>query len=232
MARIMVADDDRAIREALSRAFRLAGHDVIAVADGDEVIATYRQEQVDLYVLDIMMPHLDGVSTCRLLRQNGITSPIMVLTALDTVTDKVAGLDAGADDYLSKPFELDELMARIRALLRRPVPAGAAPSVPSSGDILTVADLSLDRRSREVTRGDRFIELSRTEFQLLELLMRHPGEVLEPHRIYEEIWGYDFGPNSKNLAVYISYLRRKIELDDEPRLIHNRRGMGYVLREP
>ncbi len=227
-ARILVADDDRAIRESLDRLLGLEGHRVTAVADGAAAVEAVHDGVVDLIVLDLMMPTIDGLTVCRLLRSEGSRVPILMLTARTETSDRVAGLDAGADDYLPKPFDPDELLARVRALLRRSRPDGAAPSASPS---LQVGDLRLDPAARRVWRGDREIELSKTEFDLLELLMFNAGIVLDRTRIYEEIWGYDFGPDSKNLAVYISYLRRKVDGDADVKLIHTVRGVGYTIRE-
>lgn len=225
--RILIADDDRAIREALERLLGMEGHDVAAVPDGAAVLDAVGASEVDLLVLDLMMPSVDGLTVCRLLRAEGNRVPILMLTARTETSDRVAGLDAGADDYLPKPFDPEELLARVRALLRR--------SRPDVGDqrtpVLEVADLRLDPAARRVWRAGAEIELSRTEFDLLELLMFNTGIVLDRTRIYEEIWGYDFGPDSKNLAVYISYLRRKVDGDAEVKLIHTVRGVGYTLRE-
>jgi two-component system response regulator MprA len=223
-----VADDDRAIRESLDRLLGLEGHRVTAVADGAAALEAVHDGVVDLVVLDLMMPTIDGLTVCRLLRSEGSRVPILMLTARTETSDRVAGLDAGADDYLPKPFDPDELLARVRALLRRSRPdGGTSPATPS----LQVGDLRLDPAARRVWRGEREIELSKTEFDLLELLMFNAGIVLDRTRIYEEIWGYDFGPDSKNLAVYISYLRRKVDGDAEVKLIHTVRGVGYTIRE-
>ncbi len=227
-ARILVADDDRAIRESLDRLLGLEGHRVTAVADGAAAVEAVHDGVIDLIVLDLMMPTIDGLTVCRLLRSEGSRVPILMLTARTETSDRVAGLDAGADDYLPKPFDPDELLARVRALLRRSRPDGAEPSASPS---LQVGDLRLDPAARRVWRGDREIELSKTEFDLLELLMFNAGIVLDRTRIYEEIWGYDFGPDSKNLAVYISYLRRKVDGDAAVKLIHTVRGVGYTIRE-
>jgi two-component system response regulator MprA len=227
-ARILVADDDRAIRESLDRLLGLEGHRVTAVADGAAALEVVHEGLVDLLVLDLMMPTIDGLTVCRILRSEGDRIPILMLTARTETSDRVAGLDAGADDYLPKPFDPDELLARVRALLRRSRPDG---ETKSSSPVLQVADLKLDPAARRVWRGDREIELSKTEFDLLELLMFNAGIVLDRTRIYEEIWGYDFGPDSKNLAVYISYLRRKVDGDSDVKLIHTVRGVGYSIRE-
>ncbi len=223
--RILVVDDDRSVRESLRRSLSFNGYTVDLAADGAQALERVAAVQPDAIVLDVMMPQLGGLDTARALRAAGNDVPILVLTARDAVADRVAGLDAGADDYLTKPFALEELLARLRALLRRsaPGPAGAGP--------LTFADLSLDPASREVARADRGIRLTRTEFALLELLLRNPRRVLTRERILEEVWGYDFPTTASSLEVYIGYLRRKTEAGGEPRLIHTVRGVGYVLRE-
>jgi two-component system response regulator MprA len=226
-ARVLVADDDRAIRESLARALTLEGYAVLTAPDGGAALEVVSNDDPDVLVLDVMMPGIDGLTVTRVLRAQGNEVPVMMLTARTETSDRVAGLDAGADDYLPKPFELDELLARVRALLRRT----------RSGDVsqghdeaLAVADLRLDPATRTVTRGDREISLSKTEFDLLELLMRNAGVVLTHTTIYDRIWGYDFGPSSNNLAVYISYLRRKVDADEPVKLIHTVRGVGYAVR--
>jgi two-component system response regulator MprA len=224
---VLVADDDRAIREALTRALELEGYAVIAVPDGAGALDAVRTGRPDVLVLDVMMPGVDGVTVCRVLRAERDRTPILMLTARTETSDRVAGLDAGADDYLPKPFELDELLARLRALLRRAQPE---PDGDGAGETLQLADLRVDVGARRVWRGSREIELSKTEFDLLELLVRNAGIVLDHSTIYDRIWGYDFGPESKNLAVYISYLRRKVETEAEPKLIHTVRGVGYSAR--
>jgi two-component system response regulator MprA len=224
--RILIADDDRAIREALSRALTLEGYDVVQAPDGAAALTLIESSHPDVAVLDIMMPNVDGLTVCRVLRAEKNRIPVLMLTARTETADRVAGLDAGADDYLPKPFDLDELLARLRALLRRARPddevTGAEP--------VQIADLRLDPTSRRVWRGQREVELSKTEFDLLELLVRNQGIVLEHSTIYDRIWGYDFGPDSKNLAVYISYLRRKLEGPGDSKLIHTVRGVGYTVR--
>lgn len=224
---VLIADDDRAIRESLERALQLEGYDTRTAADGVQTLAAVHAEPVDLLVLDVMMPQVDGLGVCRVLRAEGDRTPILMLTARVETSDRVAGLDAGADDYLPKPFELDELLARMRALLRRAVPADAdgVPEPP-----IQVGDLRIDTGARRVWRGGREVELSKTEFDLLELLARNAGIVLDHSTIYDRIWGYDFGPESKNLAVYISYLRRKLEPKGSTPLIQTVRGVGYTLR--
>jgi two-component system response regulator MprA len=233
--RILVAEDDRAIRESLIRALELEGYDVTGVADG--AAALIHAAQADLLLLDVMMPGVDGLTVCTALRRQGSDVPILIVTARTETHDRVAGLDAGADDYVLKPFELVELLARMRALLRRSAvsragsPAGGVATMQEL-QVLQVADLRMDLAARRVWRGDAEVELSRTEFDLLELLMRNDGVVLPHSTIYERIWNYDFGPDSKNLTVYISYLRRKIDADHAIKLIHTVRGVGYTVRVP
>lgn len=225
--RLLLADDDRAIRESLERALELEGYFVTSVADGVEALSAIRRETPDLIILDVMMPGVDGLGVCRVVRADGVRVPILMLTARVELDARVAGLDAGADDYLAKPFELEELLARLRALLRR------APSEPAgSGSQILVAGLRIDTDGRRVFFGREQLELSKTEFDLLELLGRNVGIVLTHATIYDRIWGYDFGPESKNLAVYISYLRRKFELAGAPDLIRTVRGVGYSLTGP
>jgi two-component system, OmpR family, response regulator MprA len=225
-ARVLVADDDRAIRSSLARALSLEGYDVVDATDGAEALAAINARQPDIAILDVMMPNLDGLTVCRVLRAERNRLPVLMLTARTATRDRVAGLDAGADDYLAKPFELEELLARLRALLRR---TGPEPGTNGTADVLRVGDVRLERMARRVWRAEREVELSKTEFDLLELLMHNQGVVLEHSTIYDRIWGYDFGPDSKNLAVYISYLRRKLD-DGEARLIHTVRGVGYTMR--
>jgi two-component system response regulator MprA len=229
--RVLLVDDDRAIRESLARALDLEGYQVITAADGAAALELTRERHPDVIVLDVMMPSVDGLTVCRVLRFEQDRTPILMLTARTETTDRVAGLDAGADDYLSKPFELDELLARLRALLRRVDLDATDAEADQVDDVLRVADLRVDPASRRVWRGDDEIELSKTEFELIQLLARNAGIVLDHSTIYDRIWGYDFGPESKNLAVYISYLRRKLERDGEPKLIHTVRGVGYTVRE-
>ena len=224
--RILIADDDRAIREALSRALSLEGYDVVQAPDGAAALQLVESAQPDVAVLDVMMPNVDGLTVCRVLRAERNRIPILMLTARTETADRVAGLDAGADDYLPKPFDLDELLARLRALLRRAKPDDDGDTT----EPVQIADLRLDSTARRVWRGQREVELSKTEFDLLELLVRNQGIVLEHSTIYDRIWGYDFGPDSKNLAVYISYLRRKLEGPGDTKLIHTVRGVGYTVR--
>ena len=224
MTRVLVVDDEPAVRTALERALRLEAYEVELAADGREALdALAGAVPPDAVVLDVAMPHVDGLEVCRRLRDAGDRTPVLMLTARDAVDDRVAGLDAGADDYLVKPFALKELKARLRALLRRAAPAGQAP--------LRFADLVLDPVAYEVRRGERRIELSRTEFHLLALFLEHPRQVLTRGQIFERVWGYDFGAGSNALGVYVGYVRRKTEAGGEPRLLHTVRGVGYVLRE-
>lgn len=226
MVRILVVDDDRAVRESLRRSLAFNGYSVDLAHDGLEALDLIASDRPDALVLDVMMPRLDGLEVCRQLRSTGDDLPILVLTARDSVSERVAGLDAGADDYLPKPFALEELLARMRALLRRRV-------MPDDGDAdaMAFSDLSLDPVTREVARGERRISLTRTEFSLLEMLIANPRRVLTRSRILEEVWGFDFPTSGNALEVYVGYLRRKTEADGEPRLIHTVRGVGYVLRE-
>jgi two-component system, OmpR family, response regulator MprA len=223
---ILVVDDDQAVRDSLKRSLEYSGYEVSAAEDGVQALARLAAVRPDAVVMDVMMPRLDGLETTRMLRSAGNDVPILVLTARDAVGDRVEGLDAGADDYLTKPFALEELLARLRALLRRVVP-----DEDGDGDVLTFADLSMDVASRDVTRGGRSIELTRTEFTLLEMFLRRPRRVLDRSFILEEVWGYDFPTSANSLEVYVGYLRRKTEADGEPRLIQTVRGVGYVLKE-
>jgi two-component system response regulator MprA len=222
--RILVVDDEPQLRRALERALKLEGYEVATAADGDEALAAAGETRPDAIVLDVLMPKRDGLEVCRELRARQDQTPVLMLTARDAVADRVDGLDAGADDYVVKPFALEELLARLRALLRRGDGKGA-------DEQLAYADLTLDPATREVRRGDRELELTKTEFALLEELMRHPRQVLTRSQIFEAVWGYDFGPRSNSLEVYIGYLRRKTEEGGEPRLIQTVRGVGYALRE-
>lgn len=224
--RVLVVDDDKAVRESLRRSLEFNGYDVSLAADGAEALAVITGALPDVVIMDVMMPRLDGIEATKALRAAGNDVPILVLTARDAVGDRVEGLDAGADDYLTKPFALQELLARLRALLRRVVAAEE-----SADETLTFADLSMDIATREVRRGDRLVELTRTEFTLLEMFLRRPRRVLERSFILEEVWGYDFPTTANSLEVYVGYLRRKTEAEGEPRLIHTVRGVGYVLKE-
>jgi len=221
MTKVLIVDDEPAVRSALERALR-PSYDVRLAADGAAALDAIASHPVDAVVLDVAMPGIDGLEVCRRLRRAGDRTPVLMLTARDAVDDRVAGLDAGADDYLVKPFALRELQARLRALLRR---------VEGPDEQLRFADLTLDPATREVQRGSRQLELTKTEFLLLELFLRHPRQVLERGTIFERVWGYDFGATSNALAVYVGYLRRKTEEGGEPRLVHTVRGVGYVLRE-
>ncbi|BBY45940.1 response regulator MprA [Mycolicibacterium celeriflavum] len=225
--RILVVDDDRAVRESLRRSLSFNGYSVELAQDGVEALDLIASDRPDALVLDVMMPRLDGLEVCRQLRSTGDDLPILVLTARDSVSERVAGLDAGADDYLPKPFALEELLARMRALLRRTGPEDDG----AESAAMTFSDLSLDPVTREVTRGQRPISLTRTEFALLEMLIANPRRVLTRSRILEEVWGFDFPTSGNALEVYVGYLRRKTEAEGEPRLIHTVRGVGYVLRE-
>jgi two-component system response regulator MprA len=223
--RILVVDDERAVRESLRRALELEGYDVELAADGEEALERLGAPvAADAVVLDVLMPGIDGLEVCRRLRAGANPVPVLMLTARAEVDSRVAGLDAGADDYLPKPFALAELLARLRALLRRATNG-------DESDVLRFADLELDLGTREVRRGVRSIELTRTEFSLLELFLRNPRQVLTRSIIFERVWGYDFGPTSNSLDVYVGYLRRKTEAGGKPRLIHTVRGVGYALRE-
>jgi two-component system response regulator MprA len=223
-ARLLVVDDEPELRNALSRALRLAGYRVAVAADGRSGLGAVASDRPDLVVLDVMMPQMGGIEVCRTLRRNGDGTPVLMLTALDGVRDRVAGLDAGADDYLVKPFALEELFARVRALLRRTPPGDGPP--PAYGD------LTLLPRSRQGVRGDRSFDLTRTEYALLDLLLRNAGQALPREVILDRIWGYASTPGSNALEVYIRYLRRKTEAGGEPRLIQTIHGLGYVLRAP
>jgi two-component system response regulator MprA len=224
--RVLVVDDERAVRESLRRALELEGYDVDLADDGEAALDRLgAPAPADAVILDVLMPGIDGLEVCRRLRHGGNAVPVLMLTARAEVDSRVAGLDAGADDYLPKPFALAELLARLRALLRRAA-NGDEPS-----DVLRFSDLELDVGTREVRRGSRSIELTRTEFSLLELFLRNPRQVLTRSIIFERVWGYDFGPTSNSLDVYIGYLRRKTEDGGAPRLIHTVRGVGYALRE-
>jgi two-component system response regulator MprA len=221
--RLLVVDDDPSVREALALVLDLNGFEVETAADGREAIRTLAQESPDAVILDVLMPGIDGLEVCRRMRAGGDSTPVLMLTARAEVSERVAGLEAGADDYLAKPFAREELIARLRALLRRTGWEG-------DQGVLRFEDLELDPSAHEVRRGKRGIELTRTEFLLLELLLRHPRQVLTRGTIFDRVWGYDFGPSSNSLEVYIGYLRRKTEAGGEPRVLHTVRGVGYVLR--
>lgn len=221
--RVLVVDDERAVRDALRRALALDGYDVDVAEDGRGALRTLSTGSPEVIVLDVLMPEPDGMAVCRRIRRAGDQTPILMLTVRDRVQDVVAGLDAGADDYLTKPFDVQELLARLRALVRR--------TSPGARDRLAFGDLRLDAATREVFRGERRIDLSRTEFALLEVLMRHPRRVLTREQLFENVWGYDPGPRSNTLEVYVGYLRRKLEARHETRLLHTVRGVGYVLRD-
>jgi len=221
---VLVVDDEPAVRDSLARSLRFEGYEVSLAGDGEQALAATAARPPDVIVLDVLMPHLDGLQTCRRLRAQGDRTPVLMLTARDGVADRVVGLDAGADDYLVKPFALEELLARLRALLRRGSPGSADSS-------LSFSDLSLDPVTREVLRGDRAVSLTVTEFNLLEMLLEHPRQVLTRTQIVERVWGFSLEYSSNSLEVYVGYLRRKLEAGEEPRLIHTVRGVGYVLRE-
>jgi two-component system response regulator MprA len=221
--RILVVDDDPGICDSLERALRREDYGVVIAHDGEEALQAVEAQVPDAVILDVSMPKLDGLSVCRRLRSAGSRVPILVLTARHSLGDRVAGLDAGADDYLAKPFALEELLARLRAIMRRSAPADGS-------NVLALGDLTLDPGTRVVMRAGAPIELTRTEYQLLELFLRNPGQVLTRELIFDRVWGYDFGVNSNSLDVYIGYLRRKTEAGDLPRLIHTVRGVGYVAR--
>ncbi|MBV9410497.1 MAG: response regulator transcription factor [Acidimicrobiia bacterium] len=220
--RVLVADDDLAVRRSLERALRLEGYEVTLAADGRQTLDEVMTSPPDALVLDVRMPEMDGLEVCRRLRAIADPTPVLMLTAKDSVSDRVEGLDAGADDYLVKPFALPELLARLRALLRR---------WPAEGDVLRFGDLSLDPTAYEAGRGERLLKLTKTEFALLELFLEHPRQVLTRSVIIDRVWGYEGGTGSNSLEVFIGYLRRKTEEDGEPRVIQTVRGVGYVLRE-
>ena len=222
--KVLVVDDERAVRESLRRALELEGYEIELAADGREALERLEAEaQPDAVILDVLMPGVDGLEVCRRLRRSGSRLPVLMLTARDAVENRVAGLDAGADDYVTKPFALEELLARIRALLRR--------TTNGAGETLRFADLELNPGTREVRRGGELIDLTRTEFSLLELFLRNPRQVLTRSLIFDRVWGYDFGPSSNSLDVYVGYLRRKTEAGGKPRLLQTVRGVGYALRE-
>ena len=221
---LLLAEDDQSVRESLERALKFEGYDVHAVTDGGEALEALLSFEPEVIVLDVMMPGIDGLAACRRIREKGIRTPVLMLTARHDVADRVAGLDAGADDYLVKPFDLEELLARLRALVRR------GTVVETDSQLLTVDDMELDLDRREVRRAGQLIDTTKTEFELLALLMHNEGIVRTRDWIYERIWGYDFETNSKSLDVYIGYLRRKTEEGDASRLIHTVRGVGYTAR--
>ncbi|ONH35667.1 MULTISPECIES: response regulator transcription factor [Protofrankia] len=244
--RVLVVDDEPAVRESLERSLRFEGYEVSSAQDGAEALDAVTRDRPDIVVLDVMMPRVDGLEACRRLRARGDDLPVLMLTARDGLADRVSGLDVGADDYLVKPFALEELFARLRALTRRAslsARAASAAAVAAGGSadsagpgpgrpqVLTFSDVRLDPGSRQVTRGDRELTLTKTEFDLLELFLAHQRQVLSRSTIMERVWGYDFGPSSNSLEVFVSYLRRKLEAGGEPRLLHTVRGVGYVLRE-
>jgi two-component system response regulator MprA len=224
LPRILVVDDEPAVQSALSRALALERYEVALADDGREALERLGNAAYEAVILDIAMPYVDGLEVCRRLREGGDRTPVLMLTAREEVDDRVAGLDAGADDYLVKPFALRELLARVRALLRR------ASEEDEQEGTLTFEDLRLDLLAHEAWRGERVLQLTRTEFLLLEMFLRHPRQVLTRSAIFEHVWGYDFGATSNSLGVYMGYLRRKTESGDEPRLLHTVRGVGYVLR--
>jgi two-component system response regulator MprA len=226
-ARILVVDDEPAVQSALSRALTMERYDVAQASDGQEALDQLGAGPFEAVILDIAMPRVDGLEVCRRLREGGDRTPVLMLTARGEVDDRVAGLDAGADDYLVKPFALRELLARVRALLRR-----AEEEETGQEEALSFEDIHLDLRSHEAWRGKRLMALTRTEFLLLEMFLRHPRKVLTRSAIFEHVWGYDFGSSSNSLGVYMGYLRRKTEIDEEPRLLHTVRGVGYVMRSP
>ena len=221
---VLVVEDDPAVRGSLERSLRFEGYEVVTAADGESALAALAEHAPDAVLLDLGLPRLSGVEVCRRMRAAGDTTPVLMLTARDATSDRVAGLDVGADDYLAKPFALEELLARLRALLRRTA------RTTTRSEVLLVGDLRLDPATREVTRGGRELTLTKTEHELLELLARHPRQVLPRERILHEVWGYDFDPGSNTLEVYVGYLRRKTEEAGETRMLHTVRGVGYVLR--
>jgi len=223
MDKVLIVEDDPDVRAALSRALSFEGYEIDTATDGGRALAMVEEMEPDAIVLDVMMPFVDGLETARRLRAHGYTTPILMLTAKGEVGDRVDGLDAGADDYLTKPFALEELLARLRALLRR--------AQHDVSDVLSGAGLEMNLGTREVKRGDRNLDLTKTEFDLLESLMRDPGKVVSRDRLYQEVWGIDFETSSNSLDVYVGYIRRKTEVGDQPRVIHTVRGVGYVLRE-
>jgi two-component system response regulator MprA len=229
-ARVLVVDDEPALRDALESSLAFEGYEVLTASDGLEALDAVADERPDLVLLDIMMPRMDGLTAVRRLRGRGDTVPVLMLTARDAVGDRVTGLDVGADDYLAKPFELDELLARVRALLRRSAIASATGSAADADEVMTFEDLTMNTTTREVTRAGKPVELTRTEYMLLEMFMAHPRQVLTREQILKAVWGFDFEPSSNSLDVYVMYLRRKTEAGGLPRLVHTVRGVGYALR--
>jgi two-component system response regulator MprA len=225
--RVLVVDDDSAVRDSLARTLRFEGHEVETATDGREALAAVAVREPDALILDVSMPVLDGLRACQELRADGVLVPVLMLTARDSIGDRVAGLDAGADDYLVKPFALQELLARLRALMRRSVIAAPAPAAGQ----LRYADVRLDTNTREAWRGERPLRLTRTEFEILAVFLRHSRQVLTRANLFEQVWGYDFGETSNSIHVYLGYLRRKLEAEGEDRLLHTVRGVGFVLRE-
>ena len=232
LARVLVVDDEPALRDALESSLAFEGYEVDTASDGVEALDAIAENRPDLVLLDIMMPRMDGLTAVRRLRARGDTVPVLMLTARDAVGDRVTGLDVGADDYLAKPFELDELLARVRALLRRNtiVQAAGLGEAPSNDEILSFEDLRMNTTTREVTRAGHAVELTRTEYMLLEMFLAHPRQVLTREQILKAVWGFDFEPSSNSLDVYVMYLRRKTEAGGLPRLVHTVRGVGYALR--
>ncbi|MEY9846273.1 response regulator transcription factor [Streptacidiphilus sp. MAP5-3] len=231
-ARVLVVDDEPALRDALESSLAFEGYEVVTASDGLEALDTVAEQKPDLVLLDIMMPRMDGLTAVRRLRSRGDTVPVLMLTARDAVGDRVTGLDVGADDYLAKPFELDELLARVRALLRRSTLTTSAGAAEAAGadEILSFEDLTMNTTTREVTRAGKPVELTRTEYMLLEMFLAHPRQVLTREQILKAVWGFDFEPSSNSLDVYVMYLRRKTEAGGLPRLVHTVRGVGYALR--
>ena len=221
---ILIAEDDPEVRQALERILSFEGYQHVSAGDGAAALEAIKEHQPSMIILDVMMPFVDGLEVCRTIRSRGDRTPVLMLTAREEIPDRVSGLDAGADDYVAKPFSLDELLARIRALLRRAEPEG-------TDDVVEALDIRIDLGRRQATRGTRVLDLTKMEFELLDLLVRNAGIVLERSTMYERVWGYDFGDDSKSLDVHISYLRRKLEEGDEPRIIQTVRGVGYVLRD-
>ncbi len=221
---ILIAEDDPEVRQALERILSFEGYQHVSANDGAAALEAIKEHEPSMIILDVMMPFVDGLEVCRTIRSRGDRTPVLMLTAREEIPDRVAGLDAGADDYVAKPFALDELLARIRALLRRAEPEG-------TDDVIEALDLRIDFGRRQAARGGRILDLTKMEFELLDLLVRNAGIVLERSTMYERVWGYDFGDDSKSLDVHISYLRRKLEEADEPRIIQTVRGVGYVLRD-